>query len=139
VSVAYARIEAHYHSIPDLLDVSCRRFCNLVLEWLMQNCSEEAWNADYKDTFFGDPAKHQMIAASRQRLAPAQDGQQGSLNIQRKEAKPVGDMSQFLGRAGSAGKADPNKAAQREISERRAAMTIGPDADGNLSVDVDDR
>lgn len=100
----------------------------------MLNVDTETWQKDYKDIFFGDPKAHQMREEAKRRMAPAQKGQEGSLNIQRKEAKPVPDMSQFFGRAGGAGKADPNKAAQKEIADRKAAMTIGPDADGNLSV-----
>lgn len=106
----------------------------------MQNCDAETWDKEYKDLFFGDPDEHKRRQVSRQRIAPSKPGQRGSLNIDRKQAKPVGDMSQFFGRAGDAGKADPNKAAVREIAEskRKAAFTIAPDGDGDLSITSSD-
>lgn len=134
--MAYSRIEAHYHSIPDLLSLSCRKFCNLVLEWLMQNCDSDVWNKDYKDIFFGDPEKRAREQEARARIAPAQKGQEGGLNIIPLDAKPVADPAQFFGRAGGAGKSDPNKPAIMERG-KRSPLTIGPDADGNLSVSSD--
>lgn len=106
----------------------------------MQNCDSETWDKEYKDIFFGDPDQHKRRQEAQRRIAPSQPGQRGSLNIAKKESKPIGDMSQFFGRAGDAGKADPNKAALREISEskRKAAFTIAPDGDGDLSVSSND-
>lgn len=106
----------------------------------MQNCDSETWDKEYKDIFFGDPDEHKRREEARQRIAPSQPGQRGSLNIERKESKPVADMSQFFGRAGAAGKSDPNKAAIRDISDakRKVAFTIAPDGDGDLSITNDD-
>jgi hypothetical protein len=101
----------------------------------MQHVDSEVWEKEYKDIFFGDPSVHLRRQEAQRRIAPAQKGVEGSLNIKRKEApKPAPDLSELFGRAGSAGKADPNKAAMQEIGARKAAITIGPDADGNLSV-----
>lgn len=106
----------------------------------MQNCDSDTWDKEYKDLFFGDPDEHKRREAARQRIAPAKPGQRGSLNIKPTESKPVDDMSQFFGRAGGSGKADPNKAVIRDISEakRKAAFTIGPDGDGDLSITSND-
>jgi hypothetical protein len=106
----------------------------------MQNCDPETWDKEYKDLFFGDPKQHEARREAQRRIAPSQPGQRGSLNIVKKEAKPVGDMSQFFGRAGDAGRADPNKAAIREIAEakRKPAFTIAPDGDGDLSISSND-
>lgn len=102
----------------------------------MQNCDSEIWDKEYKDVFFGDPDDHKRREDAKRRITPSQSGQRGSLNIVKKDAKPVGDMSQFFGRAGNAGKADPNKAAIREISDakRKPAFTIAPDDDGNVMI-----
>lgn len=102
----------------------------------MQNCDSETWDKEYKDIFFGDPDEHKRREEARRRIAPSKPGQRGELNITKRDAKPVADMSQFFGRAGNAGKADPNKAAIREISEARhkPAFTIAPDDDGNVTV-----
>lgn len=117
-----------------MLSLPCRRFCNLILEWLIQHCDPEVWEKEYREVFFGDPEKLQREREARARVAPSQKGQEGSLNIERKEAKPVVDMSQFFGRAGGAGKPDQNK----EVVRERAKLTIAPDGDGNLTVSGDD-
>lgn len=103
----------------------------------MQHVDSEVWDKEYKDIFFGDPKQHEMRQQAQARMAPAQAGQQGSLNIKPVEKKITeGDLSQFFGRAGGAGKADPNKAVARERA-KRAPLTIGPDTEGNLSVSTD--
>ena len=105
----------------------------------MQNVDPEVWEKDYRDIFFGDPEAHRRREEARRRMAPAKKGEEGGLNIQRKEpAKPAPDLTQLFGRAGSAGKQDTNKAALREISERKSALTIGPGEDGDLSVTTPD-
>lgn len=108
-----------------------------MLEWLLQHCDPDAWDKDYKDLFFGDPAKREREQAARARIAPSQKGQEGALNLAKTEAKPVADLSQFFGRAGGAGKADQNKEVMRERGKKRSPLTIGPDEDGNLSVRSD--
>lgn len=126
---AYSRIEAHYYQI-DLLEVSCRKFCNLVLEWLMDHVDPEVWDKEYKDLFFGDPDKHRREQEARKRLAPAKRGEQGSLNINRKHVKPVADISMFTGRASNI------ITPQDSNDAKGAGLSIGPDSDGNLRVDT---
>ena len=106
----------------------------------MEHTDGEVWEREYKDKFFPDPTApaYQPVAAAK--LADAKPGQEGSLNIVRtKPAVKVTneDMEKFFGRAGGAGKSDPNKAVLRAKAEAKAAtIKIGPDADGNLSVDT---
>ncbi len=141
VSVLYwARIEAYYRDIPDLLSVSARKLLNLVLHWMMEHTDGEVWEREYRPIFFPDPGAMPQ-QSSKAKLAEAQPGQEGSLNIKPKsEPVKVTDLSQFLGRAGSAGKADPNKDVLRAKAQSKAAdITIGPDTDGNLSVDAPER
>lgn len=132
----WARIEAYYREIPDLLAVPGRKLLNLVLNWMMEHTDGEVWARDFRPIFFPDPGE---IAreASKAQLAPAVKGQQGSLNIARKDAVPVTDLSAFLGRAGQKGKSDPNKAAAAAIAKGRS-IKIAPDADGNLTIDAPD-
>jgi hypothetical protein len=139
---SFFRIEAHYNQIPDILGLSCRKFCNLVLEWLMLNVSSEAWEADYKDIFFGDPKTFERKQQAKNNIKPAVKGQEGSLNIvPKKKAEPVTDISGFLGRGGSPGKSDPNKAAKIAISEAKrkksGGLVIKPTDSGDLSVSMD--
>lgn len=139
VAVAYyGRLEAYFRDVPDLLSIPARRFCNLIVLWMMEHTDAEVWEKEYKDTFFGDPKVQQARQVSQAKLAPAEKGKPGSINIKKPEkpAEIVTDISQFLGRAGATGKPDPNKAALAEKAKSRAAITIGPDADGNLSVDT---
>jgi len=102
----------------------------------MEHTDNDHWQEKYAKVFFGDPADYEREQRSKTLLKPAVPGQQGSLNIRPSEAKPVTDLSQFLGRAGGTGKADPNKAALAKVAQSKAAIKIGPDESGNLSLDV---
>lgn len=102
----------------------------------MEHTDGEVWDKEYKDTFFGDPKKAAaQNGLAQAKLAPAVKGQAGSLNITPKESKPVTDLSQFLGRAGSAGRTDPNKAAIAAKAKAKTTLRIAPDEGGNLTVE----
>lgn len=132
----YARLEAYYRDVGDLLSLSVRRFCNLVLHWMMEHTDPEVWQKEYSDTFFGDPKKAaHNNGLTQSKLQPAQKGQAGSLNIKPKaEKEQVTDLSQFFGRAGNAGKTDPNKKAIA-TKAKATRITIAPDERGNLGVE----
>lgn len=136
----WARLEAFYRDIPDLLDVPARKFCNLLVHWMMEHVDGEVWDREYKSVFFPDPDAPQHQPVVKAKLADAKPGVEGSLNIKVPEEKvkvTMADLDGFFGRAGSSGKSDPNKAVLRAKAEqRKASITIGPDADGNLSVDT---
>lgn len=144
VAVLYwARIEAYYRDIPDLLVLPARKFCNLVLHWMMEHTDGEVWDREYKQVFFPDPGTLPQ-QASKAKLAEAEPGKEGSLNIERK-AEPIkvsnDDLAKFLGRAGGTGKPDQNKSLirQKQAAKRPATRTIGPDPDGNLTVQAPDQ
>lgn len=133
----YARLEAYYRDVGDLLSLSVRRFCNLVLHWMMEHTDPEVWKKEYSETFFGDPKTSQPTGLTQSKLQPAQKGQAGSLNIKPKPAEEkvqVTDLSQFFGRAGNAGKTDPNKKAIA-AKAKATRIKIAPDESGNLGVE----
>ncbi len=134
----WARLEAYYRDIPDLLDVPARKLLNLVLHWMMEHTDGEVWEAKLRPVFFPtDDENPAASTASKAKLAPAVSGQPGSINIKPKaEPIKVTDISQFIGRAGSTGKADPNKAALAAKARAKAAIKIAPDSNGDLSVDI---
>ena len=123
---------------------------------MQEHTDAEAWREErrdengayigpsYHDVFYGQPERLERAQESRAKLAPAEKGQQGSLNIKPREkpAQPVTDISQFLGRAGATGKSDPNKAVLAEKARSKAkpakTITIAPDDAGGLSVDAPD-
>ena len=132
-------MEAYYRDIPDLLGVPARKLLNLTLHWMMEHTDSDVWDKELRPKFFPTEDDPDPSQEKRAKLADAKPGQQGSLNIKPK-ANPVAvtDLSQFLGRAGSAGKSDPNKAALRAKAskpEQDASISIRPDAEGNLKVD----
>jgi hypothetical protein len=147
----YGRIEAYYEGVVDLLSTSARHLMNLVLHWMQEHHDAEAWREErrdengsligpsYHDVFYGQPDLIQRQQESRAKLAPAQKGQQGSLNIapREKPAQAVTDISQFLGRAGATGKADPNKAVIAEKARKTGKpvtkITIAQDDEGGVT------
>lgn len=103
----------------------------------MEHTDADVWEREFKPVFFPDPGQMPQ-QASKAKLAEAKPGQEGKLNIERKaEPVKVTDLSQFLGRAGQTGKADPNKAV---LAQRpgKPAITISPDDSGNLTVEAPD-
>jgi hypothetical protein len=134
----WARLEAYYRDIPDLLDVPARKLLNLVLHWMMEHTDGEVWAEKFRPIFFPtDDENPQRQQAAKAKLAPAVAGQQGSLNITPKaEPVKVTDLSQFLGRAGSTGKVDPNKATLAAKARAKSAIKIAPDENGDLSIDT---
>lgn len=132
-------MEAYYRDVGDLLSLSVRRFCNLVLHWMMEHTDPEVWEKEYRDKFFGDPSRtDQATGLTVSKLKPAVKGQQGSINIKpRAEKEKVTDLSAFLGRVGETGKVDPNKKALAAKAKKARAtrITIAPDEGGNLNVD----
>lgn len=122
---------------------------------MQEHTDAEAWREErrgengewigpsYHDIFYGQPERIERQQESRAKLAPAEKGQQGSLNIKPREkpAQAVTDISQFLGRAGATGKADPNKAVLAEKARAKAAptktITIAPDDAGGLDVSTE--
>lgn len=122
----------------------------------MEHMDGEAWRQErvdddggkhpsFHDIFFGDPLDVDPESSSRAKMEPAKPGQQGSLNIKPREkaADVVTDFSQFVGRAGGTGKADPNKAMMVERAKHRAeqgqkpSIRIAPQEGGGLSVETD--
>ena len=106
----------------------------------MEHTDPDVWAKEYSDTFFGDPKAQQAKTVSQAKLAPAVKGQAGSLNIKPKAAEEkvqVTDLSQFFGRAGNAGKSDPNKAAIAAKAKAKAkrSISIRPDESGDLTVE----
>lgn len=109
----------------------------MTLHWMMEHTDKEVWDKEFRPVFFPDPDQIPR-QASKAKLADAKPGQEGSLNIKPKAEKVVvTDLSQFIGRAGGTGKADPNKAVMRQRA-RKADIKIAPDAEGNLTVDAPD-
>jgi len=104
--------------------LSCRRFGNLVLEWLLQTLDPEVWDKEYKDIFFGDQDKRKRQKESKARLAPAEKGKQGGLNLKKVTPKPVTDVAALIGKYGK-NIADP---------ARTAPIIIAPGSDGNLGI-----
>lgn len=104
----------------------------------MEHIDAEVWAKEYSDTFFGDPKKAaQQNGLTQTKLVAAEKGVAGSLNIKPKAAEDkvqVTDLSQFFGRAGNAGKSDPNKAAIA-AKAKATRISIAPDESGDLGVE----
>lgn len=113
--------------------MSCRRFCHLVLEWLMEKIDYEVWDREYKDLFFGSREKHQRQVEAKKRIAPTPDDKRGTLNIEPvvKIAPEDVDLSAIIGKYGGAKRA-PDQGSSRGV-------TIGTGPDGNLSVEEPER
>lgn len=114
-----------------------RKLLNLVLHWMMEHTDGEVWAEKFRPIFFPTPEENpERAGVSKAKLAPAVAGQQGSLNITPKaEPVKVTDLSKFLGRAGSTGKVDPNKATLAAKARAKAPIRITPDENGDLSID----
>lgn len=84
----YGRVEAANPEL-DLLDLPARKLANITLEWLMNVIDPEAWESDYKDLFFGDPALLEMERERKKRVMPAVAGEEGTWAIKR--PAPEGD------------------------------------------------
>lgn len=101
----------------------------------MEHTDADVWDKEFRPKFFPTEDDPDPSLVKPAKLADAKPGQRGSLNIKRKaDPVKVDDLSQFLGRAGSAGKSDPNKAVLRAKASK-ASISITPDAEGNLKVD----
>jgi hypothetical protein len=97
----------------------------------MQTIDPEVWEKEYQEIFFGDPRMVEIKASAKKRIAAAKKGEEGGLNIKPVEKKPVGDLTQFFGRAGGAGARSNTKGSKDKAPP---AFTIGADDSGDLSV-----
>lgn len=103
--------------------MSCRRFCHLVLEWLLEKIDGETWDREYKDIFFGDPEKHRRAAEAKKSLKPAVPGQQGHLDLKPVEKVPATDLAAIIGKYG------------KGIAPERRGPNISVGSDGTLDID----
>jgi len=103
--------------------MSCRKFCNLVLEWLLEKIDPEAWDKEYKDVFFGDPVKRQKAEAAKKLIKPAVPGQQGHLDLKPVKKVPAADVASIIGKYG------------KGIPTERRGPSIVTGPDGTLDID----
>ena len=121
----YGRIEAHYSGL-DLLEMSCRRLCHLILEWLLEKIDGETWDREYKDIFFGDPEKRRRADEAKKHLKPSVPGQAGSLDLRPVEKTAPADLAAIIGKYGKG-------VAPERKSPSGPNISTGPD--GSLTVD----
>ena len=99
----------------------------------MNNVDPESWDKNYREIFYGDPLKHEAQIRARKNISESIKGQEGFLNIEKKESKKVevADMSQFLGRSPG------SIAVPKDNVSKKPPLIIGPSDDGGLSVTSD--